>query len=565
MKNNKPIYKSKLFKLLIIILVILGIIVSVFVLSVKVHPPLVDYKITKNIYRKEISPNVYICKDSWLKKNKYGLWEMYLKGSAFELGVKNGILSSELIEQQEAIFLENINEMVPSKMYLNVLKYFILWFNRNIDEHIPLEFQKEIYGVSLHASDKFNYIGPAYHRMLNYHAAHDIGHTLQNMNLVGCTAFEVSGDKSEDSTILIGKNMDFSSGDDFAENKIIAFYEPDSGHKFCTITWGGMIGVISGMNDKGLVVTLNAAKSKIPTSTGTPVSILARMILQYASNIDEAYAIANKMQIFVSESFLISSSVDKKTVVIEKSTDNIGLFETGSNQLILTNHYQGEKLKNTEINIQSLKEGASLYRWERTAELLNKCKKHNVESFALILRDQKGKNNKDIGMGNEKSINQLIAHHSVIFKPEKLQIWVSSNPYQLGAYISYNLNDIFGKHVNVLDDLYDSSLTIKEDAFLKSPEFKKYKEYKIKTKMLKYYMSNDNVMNISDKEINYYRNLNPNYYYTYYVIGEYYRLKNDKINAIKNYNIALNKEIPRTIDRKQILDAKKKANEDITL
>ena len=53
----------------------------------------------------------------------------------------------------------------------------------------------------------------------------------------------------------------------------------------------------------------------------------------------------------------------------------------------------------------------------------------NPQSAAKLLRDQKGMNGNDIGMGNEKSINQLIAHHSVIFKPGERLVWVSTSPW----------------------------------------------------------------------------------------------------------------------------------------
>ena len=93
------------------------------------------------------------------------------------------------------------------------------WFNRDLQDNVIKEYQLEILGVSYSASPEFDDIASPYQRILNYHAAHDIGHAVQNMSLVGCTAFGTWGNESEDSTLIIGRNFDFYVGDNFAEIK----------------------------------------------------------------------------------------------------------------------------------------------------------------------------------------------------------------------------------------------------------------------------------------------------------------------------------------------------------
>ncbi len=181
---------------------------------------------------------------NWLRRSDSGLWELYVEGPPFERGVVNGKLTRELVIRQEDAFNEQINLMVPSGAYRHFLKYFIGWFNRHLDENVADEYREEIYGVSQSASDQYQYIGSNYQRLMNYHAAHDIGHALQNMALVGCTSFGAWNGRTADSSLLIGRNFDFFVGDKFAEDKIVAFIRPDKGYKFAMITWGGFTGVV---------------------------------------------------------------------------------------------------------------------------------------------------------------------------------------------------------------------------------------------------------------------------------------------------------------------------------
>ena len=526
---KRVLYTIAAFFTLLLILFIYLVIVS------KTNPPKVADMSSLQWQRTEQSVGFYTLNDSWFRKSKSGLYELYVEGKPFERGVVNGKLTKELVQRQEDHFSAQINKMIPSKFYLHFLKYFVGWFNRDLDKNISDEYKKEIYGISESASDKYDYIGTNYQRILNYHAAHDIGHALQSMALVGCTSFGTWDEKSKDGEMIIGRNFDFYVGDKFAEDKIVAFYNPADGYKFMSVTWGGFIGAVSGMNEKGLTVTINADKTKIPTGSATPVSLVAREILQYAQNIQEAYAIAKKRRMFVSESFLVGSAEDNKAVIIEKTPDTLDMYDPKKDFIVCTNHFQGKLLAQTKSNQEQIEESASPYRYERLMELLDSNGKNTVQKTVNILRDRRGLHNQNIGMGNEKAINQLIAHHSIVFEPKKRLVWVSTAPWQLGQYVAYDLNKVFAlKGMKQDREIIDSNLSIAADSFLLSPDYKKFIEYREMKQRIADGQSIDPDSLITD---------NPEFYHTYALAGDYVFKKNEFAKAIQYYQKALTKVV----------------------
>ena len=535
-------FLKRLFKVFVIITIFLFICFLFFLQMIKIKPPIIADKQALNLERKEISPSFFTIKNSWLKKNDFGLYEMYIEGEPFERGVINGKLTKELAIKQEDYFVSSIKEIVPSQGYLKFLRYFIGFFDRNIDRYIPKEYLAEIYGESFSASKDYGFIGTPYERLLNYHAAHDVGHALQGMNMVvGCTSFSVWGEKCYDSTLLIGRNFDFYVGDSFAKNKIIEFVHPTSGHDFMMITWAGMIGSVSGMNDQGLTLTINASKSDYPTEAKTPISILSREILQYAKNIDEAFSIAKKRETFVSESIMIGSWLDRSTALIEKSPTKCDLYKSNQSQIICSNHFQGSTFKNEPSNIENIEKSTSNYRYQTIEKCLTKYNRLNVQEVADILRKRDGLNSQDLGMGNEKAINQLICHHSIIFKPNELKVWVSAGPYQLGTYVCYNLKDIFNKYKGLQKDtiIYSKSENILPDSFLYTEDFKNFEKFKTMKHQLILAMHQNNQSLVTPAFAKSLIALNPNYYDTYVLLAKYAAHFKDNQAALKYYQTAL--------------------------
>lgn len=481
---------------------------------------------------------------SGLRQSESGLWELYVEGNAFQRGEAIGHLSKDLLYYQEKVFVDQIREIIPSDSYLKFLRFFIILFNRNLGENIPEEYRQEIYAISQSCTHEYDMIGTPYERQLNYHAAHDLGHAMQDYMLVGCSSFASWGAHSEDSSLVIGRNFDFYMGDDFARNKQVAFYRPSTGHSFVTIGWVGMTGVLSGMNEHGLTVTINAAKSTMPTSSATPISVLTREILQYAQTIDEAYQIAKKRQTFVAESILIGSAKDGKAAVIEKSPDNIALFtQDNQQQLICTNHYQSETFAGEENNIENIQTSDSPYRFERLKELLAQQGKMNEKKAAQILRNYKGRDDADLGLANEMAVNQFIAHHSVIFKPEQRLIWVSTSPWQCGKYVAYDLNKIFNDNLDFSHELYVEELNIPTDTFLQQPEYQNLLTYKQLTPLIRKKSAKKET--ISEDTLQLYQTSNPRMFYTHEILGDYYLSIGETEKAKAAWNKALTLPIPK--------------------
>lgn len=534
------------------IFILLGIGAVYMVQVSKVDPPKPADMSSLQLQRTDHGDGFYTIKNNWFRHSKSGLYELYVEGEPFERGVFNGKLTEELVVRQEDHFAEQINKMIPSKFKRGFLKYLIGFFNRKLDKNVTKEYKEEIYGISESASPKYQYLGTNYQRILNYHAAHDIGHAVQNLAMVGCTSFGTWGSMSADSTMIIGRNFDFYVGDKFAEDKIVAFFNPTAGHKFMTVTWGGFIGAVSGMNDQGLSVTINAAKSDLPTGSATPVSLVAREILQYAKNIQEAIAIAKTSKMFVSESFLVASAADNKAVIIEKTPDDLDVYDPKKEFIVCTNHFQSPGLGKTKMNIEQEQQSASTYRYQRLMELLHANGKNTVQKTVNILRDQKGLNGANIGMGNEKAINQLIAHHSVVFEPKKLIAWVSTSPWQLGQYVAYDLNKVFAlKGMKENKEIADSSLTIAADSFLLTPDYKNFTVFR----NIKQQVQDGGKVNTGELV-----NSNPELYNTYVLAGDYLYKQKEYAAALKNYNTALTKVIATKQEEDHIREQIKKIN-----
>ncbi len=93
MLKKKTTWKKRLLYVFgsILILLVIGI---VYLLSVAIaYPPKPADTASLQLQRSEAGNGFYTLKNSWFRKSNSGLYELYVEGSPFEMGVINGKLT----------------------------------------------------------------------------------------------------------------------------------------------------------------------------------------------------------------------------------------------------------------------------------------------------------------------------------------------------------------------------------------------------------------------------------------------------------------------------------------
>ncbi len=377
---------------------------------------------------------------SWLRKER-GIWKLYLEGDPFTVGYTAARLTDPMMKSLEDDFLGMIKEKIPSSALLWLLRKYVMWRLRDLPDFVGEEYKLEILGASKGFTDRHPEIAPFYHRLGAYHAAHDISHFVIEMPLApresidGCTAFAARGPGGR---LIVGRNFDFQGGPGFDKDKIAMFVKPEKGYKFLSVSWPGMMGAVTGLNEKLVYVSINAGASADSRRVGTPSSFVVREILQHAATLEEAVAIISRARVFVSDSFLVADGKSGLAAVVEKTPGRTGLRESGGKTLVCSNHFLTPELAQDKKNLKHMASSSSVARQKRAETKLAALPRGpDIISAAAILRDR----GDDPDGVDPLAINPLIAAHSVIADVTRGILWISAGPHQLGEYVPFSVKD----------------------------------------------------------------------------------------------------------------------------
>jgi hypothetical protein len=387
-----------------------------------------------------------VAQSRFLDRGESAINHLLLFGTPYERGLATSRLTKTMLDAEEAMLDEELRRFFPSAVTRWALRLFAMrWFS-GIEAHLPPDALAEMYGVAQHANPRWNHLADPYTRQVAYHGVHEVGQMFVDFEKegFGCTLLGVPFRGSW----LLGRNFDFEAVRFFDTEKIAKWVFPERGHAYVSVIWAGMVGAVTGVNARGVYVSINAAGTTDFRRLGTPTTLIATRVLEEASSADEAVRIIVDTPAMISEIFVVADPTATAFYVVEKTPERAQVIRH-ERAAAVANHLQASSFVDDPINRFRRENQTSLARQERGDELVAAWDRTLTDPVAAatamvtMLRDKRAKGGQPLHLGHRGALDALIATHSVVYDAAGGHLWISRGPALTGAYLGFDLRASF--------------------------------------------------------------------------------------------------------------------------
>ncbi len=376
--------------------------------------------------------------------NKNGLTTVHLVGDATELGRAQPALLREGMIETERRLRARFDETVPHAwarwLLMDLARARFFDVDRGMRKDRLLELAAIAQGFQ---PDPFADWLPTYQRLVYLNALYDIALGFEGSPLLGCTTVVAHGSATQQGHSLLARNFDFEVDDVFDRRKVVYLVEAPGEIPFASVAWPGSIGVVTGMNAKGVGLVAHGARAGAVSAHGEPLLHALRFALSHAQSAGEALDLLAQSRPMVSHLVIVADG-EGSAWVLERVPDQPPYRYRLPQRAAVTNHLVGP-LAEDEKNQRVKEQTTTLQRQQRAAQLMSTFD-HPIRpvDLASVLRDRKGINDTHLELGDRRALDALIATHGVVMDLTARRMWVSRSPHLLGRFEAYDLDRAFG-------------------------------------------------------------------------------------------------------------------------
>jgi len=237
--------------------------------------------------------------------------------------------------------------------------------------------------------------------------------------LFHCSGFAVFGHATVDGRMYHGRILDYLRGVGLEPNAVVIIHQPDYGHAWANVSYGGFIGSVTAMNAKRISIGEMGGRGE-GNWDGKPMAQLVREVMEQADTLDEAVEIMRRGPRTCEYYYVIADGNTKRAVGIAATPTTFELVQPGMAHPRLPHAIPDAVLMSAGD------------RYEKLAERVQARFGKLDEEGARHLMDRPVAMNSNI--------------HSVLFAPETLDFWVANADSQNVAshtrYTHYNLGQL---------------------------------------------------------------------------------------------------------------------------
>ena len=384
-----------------------------------------------------------------------GLIEAHLEGTPEEIGAEHGTLLYERMVENEGDVWDGFSAIVPFAPARVLLFDIGRVMHRNVAENFPIARRREIAAEArAFYPDPYADKLPTYERMISLHALYDISLGFEHSPLLGCSAFALSGKATRDGHTLVARAFDFDAADVFDRDKAVFFVKADGAIPFASVSWPGLVGVLTGMNAEGVFVSVNGGRARENDTRGLPVVASLRDVLERAHSTAEATAILASHEVMVSHIVFVADGGGNVAIVERAPHEKANVIQSFQDptRVALTNHFEGP-LKDDPKNVAVRKTSTTLARRARLDELLPAVANGSATPTTMLalLRDRTcAATETGCATGDRRTIDALIATHGVVADTTAKVMWVGVGPHLSGKFVGFDLSREFATNMSPL-------------------------------------------------------------------------------------------------------------------
>ena len=414
---------------------------------------------------------------NWLGRDGR-IWRLHLEGTPEQMGDARGRLTSRLFRQLDDDVLETIERRYSAGMEAWTAAMVLRWDYRGADRFVDEEHRRELAAMALALPEAGGERLDAYHRLFLYQCLYGLTQRLDDVLLEGHMFAAVPKRRSgaEPGNLVIGRTLTVDLGREADPDRIVTFYRPDGRYPFVSVGWAGMIGVVTGINARGIFVGLDAARTDDPLEDGAPLPLVLRQVLERADTLEQAVEILTQAELRTSGIVLVGDGVQRKAVVLELAARDREDRRTSrgedDNVVWATDHMITDAFEGDMQNDWVRRYTSSGYRYDRLAELLADVDVIDAQAAVEILRDRRGKGATALGLGNRNALENMATTQSIVLDATAMVMWVAEGPSTLGRYRAIDLRRELGRDDSPPAPLED----LPSDPLLYSEQYRDYEE-----------------------------------------------------------------------------------------